>query len=83
MLAGFISNFAVDAMPLPKGIARDTVELQTADMPYGITINYIMTDSANVEINGTISDNAFLTRCRWLTFSSRVYPRIALQALWN
>ncbi|MFY9172537.1 MAG: M56 family metallopeptidase, partial [Petrimonas mucosa] len=49
----------IDAMPLPKGIARDTVELQTADMPYGITINYIMTDSANVEINGTISDNAF------------------------
>ncbi|MDD4170533.1 MAG: M56 family metallopeptidase, partial [Desulfotomaculaceae bacterium] len=38
----------IDAMPLPEGITRDTVELQTDYLPYGITINYIMNDSSNV-----------------------------------
>jgi len=46
-------------MTLPKGITRDTVELQTAELPYGITINYIMTDSAGIKVNGAISGDAF------------------------
>lgn len=49
----------IDAMPLPRGITRDTVELQTAEMPYGITINYIMTDPAGINSNGDISGDAF------------------------
>jgi len=49
----------IDAMPLPKGIVRDTVELQTTDMPYGITINYVMTDSVDIKVNEAISGDAF------------------------
>jgi Antirepressor regulating drug resistance, predicted signal transduction N-terminal membrane component len=49
----------INAMPLPEGIARDTVELQTATLPYGITINYIMLDSSRVMVNGAISGDAF------------------------
>lgn len=49
----------IDAMPLPRGITRDTVELQTAEMPYGITINYIMTDPAGINSNGDIRGDAF------------------------
>jgi len=32
----------IDALPLPKGIARDTVALQTVAPPYGIVIHYHM-----------------------------------------
>ncbi|NQS76752.1 MAG: DUF4825 domain-containing protein [Peptococcaceae bacterium] len=49
----------IDAMPLPEGITRGTVELQTANLPYGITINYIMHDSTGVTVNGAISGDAF------------------------
>lgn len=49
----------IDAMPLPEGITRGTVELQTANLPYGITINYIMDDSAGVTVNGAICGDAF------------------------
>lgn len=45
----------IDAMPLPEGITRGTVELQTANLPYGITINYIMHDSTGVTVNGVAS----------------------------
>ena len=31
----------IDAMPIPDGIKRDSIELQTKKQPYGITINYI------------------------------------------
>jgi bla regulator protein blaR1 len=31
----------IDAMPLPAGIVRDKIELQTSATPYAITINYI------------------------------------------
>jgi hypothetical protein len=49
----------IDAMPLPAGIIRDTVELQTNYLPYGITINYILNDYSNVLVNGAISGEAF------------------------
>lgn len=49
----------IDAMPLPTGIVRDTVELQTANSPYGITINLIMHDASNVSVQGAISGSAF------------------------
>ena len=50
----------IGAMPLPAGIIRDTVELQTDYLPYGITINYIMNDSYNVLlVNGAINGEAF------------------------
>lgn len=49
----------IDAMPLPEGIVRDKVELQTANLPYGITINYTMHDSSGVVVNGAISGDAF------------------------
>ncbi len=38
----------IDAMPLPAGIVRDTVELHTASPPYGITINLIMDGTSKV-----------------------------------
>ena len=49
----------IDAMPLPAGIVRDAVELQTANPPYGITIHLIMNDSTNVTWDGAISGYAF------------------------
>jgi len=49
----------IDAMPLPKGIVRDIVELQTANLPYGITINYTMNDSSSVMVNGAINGDVF------------------------
>ena len=45
----------IDAMPLPAGIVRDKVELQTDQLPYGITINYIINDSS-VLVNGAIGE---------------------------
>jgi len=49
----------IDAMPLPKEIVRETVGLQTANLPYGITINYTMSDSSGVIVNGAVNGNAF------------------------
>lgn len=49
----------IDAMPLPEGIARGAVELQTVNPPYGIIINYIMRDSAGVMVNGAINTHVF------------------------
>ncbi|HEY5584591.1 MAG TPA: M56 family metallopeptidase [Ruminiclostridium sp.] len=49
----------IDAMPLPEGIVRDIVELQTANKPYGITINLVMKDSSSVLVQGAISGDAF------------------------
>ncbi len=49
----------IDAMPLPKGIVRDTVELQTAALPYGITIRFNMNDVSGVKVQGAISGDAF------------------------
>jgi len=49
----------IDAMPLPNGIVRDAVELQTANLPYGITINYIMNDSSGITVNRAISGDVF------------------------
>lgn len=40
----------IDALPLPKGISRDTVELTTAEPPYGVTIHYKL-DNDSVQIN--------------------------------
>ena len=50
----------IDAMPLPEGIARSVVELQTASSsPYGITINFTMKDSSGVKVGGAICGDAF------------------------
>ncbi len=49
----------IDAIPLPKGIVRDIVELQTENKPYGITININMNDSSSVMVDGAISGDAF------------------------
>lgn len=46
----------IDAMPLPEGIVRDSVELQTTKEPYGITINYHMNDSSTIAIKGSVRD---------------------------
>jgi len=35
----------IDAMPLPVGVVRDSVKLQTANKPYSITIRYTVNDS--------------------------------------
>ncbi len=45
----------IDAMPLPVGIIRGKVEMQTESLPYGITINYIVNDSS-VLVNGAIGE---------------------------
>ncbi|WP_094551404.1 M56 family metallopeptidase [Petroclostridium xylanilyticum] len=49
----------IDAMPLTKGIVRDTVELQTANLPYGIMIYYEMNDASVIKIRDAISGDAF------------------------
>lgn len=49
----------IDAMPLPKGIVRDTVALQTSQVPYGITINFIMKDASDAMVNGNLRGDAF------------------------
>jgi len=49
----------IDAMSLPKGIVRDTFELQTDKAPYGITINLIMNDASNVTVQEAKSGDSF------------------------
>jgi beta-lactamase regulating signal transducer with metallopeptidase domain len=49
----------VDAMPLPAGIVRDTVALQTSQVPYEITIHYVMKDASGNLVNGALSGDAF------------------------
>lgn len=49
----------IDAMPLPKGIVRDTVALQTSQVPYEITINYLMKDATDALVNGNLRGDAF------------------------
>ena len=49
----------IDAMPLPKGITRDTVALQTGHEPYEITVYYIMKDASGATVNGAIQGDAF------------------------
>ncbi|RCX07346.1 beta-lactamase regulating signal transducer with metallopeptidase domain [Anaerobacterium chartisolvens] len=49
----------IDAMPLPEGIVRDTIELQTTVSPYEITINYIMKDSSGVVVNEAVCGDTF------------------------
>lgn len=49
----------IDAMPLPKGIVRDTVALQTSHEPYEITIHYLMKDASDAMVNGNLRGDAF------------------------
>jgi len=49
----------IDATPLPKGVVRDTVELQTAALPYGIKINFNMNDASDTKRRDAISGDAF------------------------
>ncbi|MHB8062156.1 MAG: M56 family metallopeptidase, partial [Ruminiclostridium sp.] len=48
----------IDAIPLPAGIVRDKVELQTGSQPYEITISLNMNDALGIMEQGTISGNA-------------------------
>lgn len=38
----------IDAMPLPAGVVRDSVELQTSIKPYAIVIHYTVNDEKNL-----------------------------------
>jgi len=49
----------IDAMPLPIGIERDTVELQTGTPPYQIIIKYTMNDASGIMVDGAIRGDAF------------------------
>jgi bla regulator protein BlaR1 len=50
----------IDAMPLSTGVARTSVELQTANQPYGITIHFELNEKSRViNARGAISENAF------------------------
>ncbi len=40
----------IDSMPLPAGIVRDKIELQTSAVPYAITINYIVSNPGQAGI---------------------------------
>lgn len=46
----------IDAMPLPEGIARSTVELQTTAKPYGITINFNINEASGTKLKDTMED---------------------------
>ncbi|MCO1602090.1 M56 family metallopeptidase [Desulfosporosinus nitroreducens] len=52
----------IDAMPLPAGVVRDSVELQTSATPYSITIHYTVS-----ELEGR--DNTYAFRNPILLFS--------------
>lgn len=45
----------IDALPLPEGFARSTIELTTSEKPYGLTINYKLENDSAV-----ISEEQFL-----------------------
>lgn len=49
----------IDAMPLPKGIVRETVELRTTAAPYGITINFSMKNHPDFKLQSAINGDAF------------------------
>ncbi|MVP00684.1 M56 family metallopeptidase [Paenibacillus lutrae] len=49
----------IGGTPKPIGLEVKDIELQTKAPPYGLTINYIMNDSAGVMKEGAISDEAF------------------------
>jgi len=49
----------IDAMPLPKGMIRDTVALQTSQVPYEITIHYLIKDASDAMVNGNLRGDAF------------------------
>lgn len=49
----------IDAMSLPAGITRNTVELQTTNHPYGITINLNMKDASSITVQGALNGAAF------------------------
>lgn len=49
----------IDALPLPEGLMRGTVELHTANPPYGITINMIMNDASNITSDGVLNSDVF------------------------
>ncbi|AFV03263.1 hypothetical protein UNSWDHB_1666 [Dehalobacter sp. UNSWDHB] len=49
----------IDAMPLPEGVVRDKVELQTSAEPYGITINYRINNASAITAEDGIIGNVF------------------------
>ncbi|MEN6391222.1 MAG: M56 family metallopeptidase [Syntrophomonas sp.] len=46
----------IDAMPLPQGIKRSTIELQTAAPPYGITVDCTIKDIGGLGDQGAINN---------------------------
>ncbi len=49
----------VDSVPVPQGVVRGIVALQTDVPPYGITIQYDMDDASDMKIQDVIEDDAF------------------------
>jgi len=58
----------IDAMSWPAGVTRETIELQTANPPYGLHIHLKMTDAAAIKTQGAI-DTGFLYPQSVLLFS--------------
>jgi len=50
----------IDAMPLPVGVVRDSVKLQTSNKPYSITIRYTVKDSEEAVGSAFSNRNAIL-----------------------
>jgi len=51
----------IDALKLPEGLIRNTIELKTEESPYGLIINLDMEDASGMLQNGAISSNALFT----------------------
>lgn len=49
----------IDTLPLPEGIVRNSVKLQTSDKPYGIKILFDMNKASDIMVDGAISSYAF------------------------
>lgn len=50
-----------DAIPLPSGVVRDTVELQTTTQPYGITIDMLVSDDPTVIEGEATNEDDFIS----------------------
>jgi len=68
----------LDALPLPQGITRSTVQLSTSQHPYGLTIHYSLTDDSLV-----ISEEQFLRNSLFLFSLIDNVEKIDHQGYWN
>lgn len=68
----------IDALPLPEGVARETVKLETSKMPYGVTISYrLLDDSAQ------ISEEQFLRNSLLLFALIDNADKVTHRGFWN